>query len=470
MFLTIKFGGEAVGTGKRIRGVADFLKDIDERGEDFVVVTSAMAGDTDELVSIAQKALESGTIEGKDLAKDLKRIRKKHIDACKVAIESEEILGDTTSVIEEMIEELEDVIKEIENHGELSDRLLDSVMSFGERLTAVILSGSLQDLGLSTKYLTGSEAGIVTDDNHLDADPIMDRTQRQVKNRLGGILDERVIPVITGFIASTKDGEITTMGRGSSDYTASLIGSILEVDEIWIMTDVDGIMTADPEIEPEAVVIGKLSYMEATEMSHFGAEVLNPKTIEPAMKKDIPVRVKNAFNPEREGTLIVHDSEKVEKIVKAITTTVEVSIVTVGGPSMIGTIGVAAEVLKTLEMAGIKVLMISQSSSQTNISFAIRRNDLKETLNILRKEFDNRHVDWRIQYDEKASIIATVGAGMKGTPGVAGRVFSTMGRNNINILMISQGSSELNISFAILEKDVFDAVRALHKEFNLGSS
>ncbi len=318
--------------------------------------------------------------------------------------------------------------------------------------------------------MTGSDAGIVTDGNHLDADPIMDKTHRQVEEKLGNLLDDGIVPVITGFIAKTVEGEVTTMGRGSSDYSASLIGSILGVDEIWIMTDVDGVMTADPEMEPEARVIDKLSYMEATEMSHFGAEVLNPKTIEPAMREGIPVRVKNAFDLEKEGTLIVHDSEKVEKIVKAITTTAKVSIVTVGGPSMIDTSGVAAEVLKTLEKSGIKILMISQSSSQSNISFAIRRNNLKETLNILRKEFDSRHVDWRIQYDEKASIIAVVGAGMKGTPGVAGRVFSTMGRNDINISAISQGSSELNISFAVLEEDVVDAVRALHEEFDLSSS
>ncbi len=469
MFLMIKFGGEAVGTGRRIRDVAEFLKNIEEDGKDFAVVTSAMAGDTDELVSIARKAAESAG--GDDfLVEGLENIREKHLGACREAIDDEKILSVTVDGIEDIIEELEKVLREVESRGELSDKLLDSVMSFGERLKAVILSGALQDLDLSTRYLTGSDAGIVTDDNHLDADPIMDKTYRQVEGRLENILGKGVIPVITGFIASTEEGEVTTMGRGSSDYSASLIGSILGVDEIWIMTDVDGIMTADPKIEPGAIVIDKLSYMEATEMSHFGAEVLNPKTIEPAMSEDIPVRVKNAFNPEEEGTLIVHDSKKVEKIVKAITTTVEVSIVTVGGPSMIGTSGVAAEVLKTLEKAGIKVLMISQSSSQTDISFAISRNNLKDTLNILRKEFDSRHVDWRIEYDENASIIATVGSGMKGTPGVAGRVFSTMGKNDINISAISQGSSELNISFAVLEEDVVDAVRALHEEFTLSSS
>ncbi len=467
MFFTIKFGGETVGTGERIRNMAQFLKNRRNKSDDFVVVTSAMAGDTDELVSVAREVICKDSHS--QISEMVKNISEKHISACREAINDQEILSETIAIVEEEIRELEKVLEEIEDREEFSPSLQDLIMSFGERLTAPILSGAIRDLGLSSESLTGFEAGIVTDDNHLDADPLIEKSSRQIRERLGKKLDEDVIPVVTGFIASTEKGEITTMGRGSSDYSASLIGSVLGADEIWIMSDVDGIMTADPEIESEARVIDRLSYLEATEMSHFGAEVLNPKTIEPAMNEDIPVRVKNAFEPEKEGTLIVHKSEKVGKIVKAVTATRKVSVVTVGGPSMIGTSGVAAEVLETLEEAGIKVLMISQSSSQTNISFAINRDDLKETLTVLRREFESRHVDWRIDFDEKASIVSTVGAGMKGTPGVAGRVFSTMGKNNVNILMIAQGSSELNISFAIEEKDAEKAVRVLHKEFNLSS-
>ncbi len=467
MFLTIKFGGETVGNGQRVRNMARFLKDRKDRGDDFVVVTSAMAGDTDELLSAAREVIgEDGEA---DISGILDRIKEKHVTACRDAIENREIVSRTIDDVEKEIRELGKIFEEIEDRKELSPSLQDLIMSFGERLTAPILSGALRDFGLSTDCLTGFEAGIVTDDNHLDAHPLLEKTRRQIEERLGDRIEEGVVPVVTGFIASTEDGEITTMGRGSSDYSASLIGSVLGADEIWIMSDVDGIMTTDPEIEPEARVIDRLSYLEATEMSHFGAEVLNPKTLEPAMDENIPVRVKNAFDAEEEGTLIVSKSEKIQEIVKSITATLKVSVVTVGGPSMIGTIGVAAEVLKTLEEAGIKVLMISQSSSQTNISFVVKRDQLKETLSVLRKEFEDRHVDWRIDLDEKASIIAVVGAGMKGTPGVAGRVFSTMGENGVNILMIAQGSSELNISFAVEEEDAEDAVKALHREFGLGS-
>jgi aspartate kinase len=274
--------------------------------------------------------------------------------------------------------------------------------------------------------------------------------------------------VVTGFVAGTAKGTVTTLGRGGSDYSASIVGAALKADEIWIMTDVDGIMTADPKIEPRAKVIDVISYLEATELAYFGAKVLHPKTIQPAMELDIPVRVRNASKPEKEGTLIVRKSERSVKIVKAITASKNVSLITVGGAGMIGVPGVAAAVFDILGQNGVSVLMISQSSSQANISFAVERKDLDAALNSLRRGFSERHCDWTIEFDRDVSIIATVGAGMKGMPGVAARVFNTIGRNKINILMIAQGSSELNISFATNEHDAVKAVRALHGEFLSG--
>lgn len=463
MFLTIKFGGDTVSTGERIRNNVRFLNKRKGRGDELVVVTSAMRGVTDELLRLAGKATSK---EG-HWHERLEELLERHVSAAGIAIEDGEILSETVEALKNELRGLEGALSKIENRDELTDRLTDLVLSYGERMTVPLLAGALADMGVSTESLTGYEAGIVTDENYLDADPILNVSRDRVSERLNELLDEGKVPIVTGFVAATEKGEVTTMGRGSSDFSASLIGSALDVDEIWIMTDVQGIMTADPAMEPNARVIDQLSYLEATELSHFGAEVLNPKTIRPAMDRDIPVRVKSAFDPSGEGTLIVHRSEKVERIVKAITTTKEVSIVTVGGPSMIGTIGVAAEVLATLEREGINVLMISQSSSQTDISFAVERKELKNTLSALQEEFESRHVDWRMSFDQEASLVSAVGAGMKGTPGVAGRIFSTMGRNDINVLMISQGSSELNISFAVEEKAVVDAVRTLHEEFHL---
>lgn len=470
MLLVIKFGGETIKDGKRVKNAAKFVVERHRKGYKLVVVTSAISNMTDQLIDIAQKITRARGSPKRLISDFLKRVSKKHFRICRVVIGDKNTLLQTTRAIKNELHGLERTLMDIVHRGELSPRLQDLVMSFGERLSAPILAGAIQTLGVSSWHLTGLEAGIITNGRHLEARPLLDQTRRLIRRRLKEALKGGDIPVVTGFVAGTKDGVITTLGRGGSDYSASLIGSALGVDEIWIMTDVDGIMTTDPKIESDAKVVHEISYLEATELAYFGAQVLHPKTIEPAMDLDIPVRIKNAFNLGDPGTLVVRKSRKIKRIVKAITASREVAIVTVGGPSMVGAPGVAAEVFHILEKAGVKVLMISQSSSQANISFIVERKDLKPTLQVLRSEFAKRRIDWNIDYDEKASVIATVGAGMRGTPGVAARVFNTMGLNDVNILMISQGSSELNISFAISEKDVIKAVRALHAEFNLNKA
>ena len=469
MRFVIKFGGGPVKDGKSIRKAAELVVDRYKKRDKLVVVTSAMAGVTDELLAIARKLVEPRANSKQLIPKFMERISDKHFRACRVAITDKDTLNRTTRMVKDTLDGLERVLTGISFLGELSPRSQDLVLSFGERLSAPILAGAIGSLGVPSQHLTGFEAGILTDDRHTEARPLFEETRKIVQKRLNKIIAARGIPVVTGFIAGTEDGVITTLGRGGSDYTASILGASLGVDEIWIMTDVDGIMTADPKIEPSAKVIEVISYLEATELAYFGAKVLHPKMIAPATELDIPVRVRNALKPEHEGTLIVRKLKRIEGIVKSITASENVSLITVGGAEMIGAPGVAATVFDILGRAGIKVLMISQSSSQANISFAVDRKDLGAALRSLRGEFAKRHIDWSIAYDRNASVIATVGAGMKGTPGVAARVFNTMGRNRINILMIAQGSSELNISFAVDERDAVRAVRALHREFRLGA-
>jgi aspartate kinase len=467
MRLVIKFGGVPVKNGKSIRKAAELVVDRCKKRDKVVVITSAMVGITDELSTVARKLTEPRTNSKQLISEFMKRVSDKHFKACRAAIAEKDILYRTTRTVRNTLENLQRVLTGISYLGELSPRSQDLVLSFGERLSAPILAGAIESLGVQSKYLTGLEAGILTDDHHTEARPLLEKTHKLVRQRLDKILTAEV-PVVTGFIAGTEDGTITTLGRGGSDYTASILGASLGVDEIWIMTDVDGIMTADPKAEPNAKIIEIISYLEATELAYFGAKVLHPKTIEPAMELDIPVRVRNAFKLEHEGTLIVRKPKHIEGIVKAITASKNVSLITVGGAGMIGAPGVAATVFDILGQAGIKVLMISQSSSQANISFAVDRKQLDAALRALRTEFTERHVNWSISCDRNASVIAAVGAGMKGIPGVAARVFNTMGRNQINILMIAQGSSELNISFAISAADTTRAVRALHQEFELG--
>jgi len=285
-----------------------------------------------------------------------------------------------------------------------------------------------------------------------------------VRTTLGPRLKE-IVPVVTGFIAGDSKGRITTLGRGGSDYTAAILGAALEADEIWIWTDVDGILTTDPRLVEDAKIIKEISYIEAMELAYFGAKVLHPKTIEPAMEKGIPVRVKNSFKPEVPGTAIVKDQEKSSDIVKAISVKGNAVLLTVSGVGMIGVPGVAARVFKALADEKVNILMISQGSSEANISMVIDKGDIDNAVRALKEEFIGANIVRDVHYNEDVSIIAVVGAGMKGTKGVAARVFRAVAEAGVNVLMIAQGSSEVNISFVVGSEDAKEAAKALHREF-----
>lgn len=464
----VKFGGVPVKDGESILNDAKLVVSRHRKGDQVVVVTSAMAGVTNQLLEIAHKLIDSQANPKQQIPDFMKHISVKHFQACQAAIKNSDVLNRTTRTVKETLDVLERALTGISYLGELSPRSQDLILSFGERLSAPILAGAIESLGVPSRHMTGFEAGLVTDDHYTEARPLTDKIRKLAKQRLNKILAAKEVPVVTGFIAGTEDGIITTLGRGGSDYTASILGAALDADEIWIITDVDGIMTADPKVEPNARVIKVISYIEATELAYFGAKVLHPKMIRPAMDSNIPVRVLNAFKPDHEGTLIIKEPNHIEGIIKSITMSKNVSLITVGGAEMIGVPGVAATVFDILGQSGIKVLMISQSSSQADISFAVDRKDVDVALRALRAEFEKRNIDWNIDCERNVSVIAAIGAGMKGTPGVAARVFSTIGRNKINILTIAQGSSELNISFTVDERDAVKVVRALHGEFRLG--
>jgi len=462
----MKFGGTSVADGSRIKNVASLIKGFHNDKNEIVAVVSALSGVTDELEKEAKRASEKGDVAEIDLF--IKKLAKRHHDAVKESIDDTEI---AKKVIEELNLELDDLRKSlisISHLRELTDRSHDYVSSFGERLSAPILSGAMRSMGQDSVSLTGGKAGIVTDSNFKNARPLFDITNDKVRKCLLPLIKARKVPVVSGFIAVDKNGVITTLGRGGSDYTASIIGAAIDADEIWIWTDVDGIMTADPKIVPGARTLPVISYLEAMELSYFGAKVIHPKTIEPAIQKGIPVRVKNTFNPSHPGTTIVKDHEEIKDIVKAVTIIKNVALINVSGAAMVGTPGVAARVFTTLAKADVNIMMISQGSSEANISIVVDETGLHKAINALKAEF-REDVVKSITHDENVCAIAVVGAGMAGTPGVAGRVFSAMGRVGANVRMISQGSSEVNISFVIDEKDVEKAVIALHDEFNLGA-
>jgi aspartate kinase len=274
--------------------------------------------------------------------------------------------------------------------------------------------------------------------------------------------------VITGFIAATWEGTTTTIGRGGSDYTATIVGASIGADEVWIWTDVDGLMTTDPNIIPKAKRIPEVSFAEAIEMAVLGAKSMHPRALEPAMESDIPVRIRNTFNPENPGTLIVKQ-QKIEPggIVKALNIVKDVAMITVGGAGMVGTPGTAAKIFDVLGRNGINILMISQSVSETNISIIIKKSQLKKAVFGLETVLSGKGIVREITAEGDVCIIAAIGAGMKGTPGVAAKIFDAVARRGINIRMIAQGSSELNISFVVKDAQSLEAAKVLHEEFKL---
>ncbi|MBI2184868.1 MAG: aspartate kinase [Thaumarchaeota archaeon] len=462
----MKFGGSSVADGAKISHVAELVKK-HLHGNQVVLVSSAMDGMTDHLIELAEMGLKGKESQVKD---EIEKIRKRHSEAAESAIPVEAFRHGALSTVSTLLYDLERALNGISILRELSPRSKDYVLSFGERLLVPILRGALQARGVTSRDFSGGEAGIVSDENFGDARPLMNVTRMQVQKRLTPLLEEGIIPVIAGFTAVTQHGDIVTLGRGGSDNTATILGACLDADEVWIWTDVDGIMTADPKVVKNAKVIPQLSYAEASEMTVFGAKAMHPRALEPIIEPHIPVRIKNTFSPSAEGTLIGVDQQVSSgSVAKAVARVSDVGIVSVGGTGMVGLPGTAGRVFEVLGKQGVNILMISQSVSESNITMVVRRNSIQKAVNALEIGLLSKGEVKEVSYEDDVSIVALIGSAMRGTPGVAARVFKAIADAGINVIMIAQGSSELNISFAVNEKDGVEAVRALHDEFKLGS-
>ncbi len=458
----MKFGGSCVRCGETIRKSAEIVKQYSDRGGPVVAVVSAMAGVTDELAETL-KAAERG--EEREVEKFSEKLREKHLEACGKAIRSRAIREEVWSAEEEEINELRKLLSVIAYLREVTPRVMDYALSFGERLSTRIFWGALMDLGLKAEYLRGWEAGIVTNDNFGAARPLTTITYREVKKKLIPLLEKGVIPVVAGFIAATPDGVVTTLGRGGSDYSATIIGAALNADEIILWKDVEGVMTADPKLVSDAKTVPRMSYDEVVELAYFGAQVIHPSALEPASKGNIPIRVKSLFNPAAEGTLITRSAEG--PTVKALTMIRDSAIILAGGAETLEPSTMALKILDIMHRLGIRVLMLSQASSQANISIAIPEKDLDKVLRAIRSAFAPDEI--RLEPERRVCVIAVIGSGMRGKPGVAAKIFNAVAEKGINIRMIAQGSSELNISFAVKEEDGVKALRALHDEFGLNA-
>jgi aspartate kinase len=469
MRLIMKFGGTSLSDGERVRNAAKLIAKYAKEGNKIAVIVSAMGDTTDELINACESA---GRKNQKSISKFILSTSQRHMEALRKAVKNKTVQNKVARTIKTTLNELENVLTGIAYLGEVTAKTRDYVLSFGERLSAPIMWGALSDLELKSEWYTGKDAGIVTDSNFGNANPLMKVTRHEVKEKLEPQLEKNIIPVITGFIAADQDGAVTTLGRGGSDYTATLIGSALGADEIWIWTDVDGLMTADPKIEVSARTILTLSFPEAMEMAYFGAKTMHPRALETAMQDGINVRIRNTFNPNNPGTLIIKEIEEVkaDQVVKAVSLIRKVSMITVSGAGLVGAPEIAAKLFELLGKNDINILMISQGSSQANISFVTQRDLTDKAVSVLESSLLGGGLIREITSEDDVCVVALVGAAMKGTPGVAARIFNTLGREKINIRMIAQGSSELNISLVIKETDGEKAVRALHKEFNLAKN
>src|SRR3989449_1801267 len=346
---------------------------------------------------------------------------------------------------------------------------MDTLASLGELMSAALMAGILRAQGSPAEAVDATEL-IVTDDNFGNATPLFAETNAKTRQRHAALRHRGVIPVVTGFRGATQDGTCTTLGRGGSDYSATIIGAALDADEVWIWSDVDGVMTADPRLVPGARIIPEISYREAIELSFFGAKVLHPKTIQPVMKKKIPVWIKNSFNPSCPGTKIGSSAANGKPGVKAITSVSKADLITISGKDTLSFAQLAAKVFASLSQEEIATLMVTQSSADNVLCFAVHNADLKRVKTKLEKVFELEMLhDYMaaLEVMPHVAIVVAIGENMKGTPAIAGRAFGALGRRGINIIAIAQGSSELSISFAVKSADVKEAVNAIHEEFAL---
>jgi len=460
MRLLMKFGGTSVADAQCIRRVVDILEKHHKAGDELAVVVSAQRGVTDQLIEITGK-LPTAKDETA-IAPLIQALGKRHMTTLEGA--APDYVAETGSVIEERLISLQNILLAVYNLQELTPRSKDYIVSFGERLLAPIIGAALRQRGIPSTVMDGCEAGILTTLQHGESNALPESDDR-IKKRMGPLL-EKEIPIIMGFMGCTKSGIVTTLGRSGSDYSASIIGAGIDADEIWIWTDVDGIMTCDPRVINDARVMHSLSYSEVMELSYFGAKVMHPRSIEPAMRKNILVRVKNTFNPSHPGTVIVRNGQPDNRIVKALTYIDKVAAININGAQMIGRPGVAKAIFSILADHEVNVMMISQGSSEANISLIVDEAHLNTAVHAL-SDLVKQGIVREVTHNHEVCAVAVVGAGMAGAPGTGGRIFTALGKNRVNVMMISQGSSEANISFVVSQQDGARAVRVLHDEFRL---
>ncbi len=459
----IKFGGTSISTHDDIKNISKFLHKISKKNK-VIVVCSAIDGVTDDLLQISelvQKGKKQSAI------KLVEKIIKKHKIIASKCITNLQIRKKLLSKLVIDFKELEELLHGMLLLGEVTPRSLDYLISFGERLSIKIISFAIEDSKIKSVSFSGNEVGIVTDSNFGESRPLMDTTRLRISKTIEPLLAKKIIPVIGGFTGADQHGSITTFGRGGSDYTATIIAACVNSDEVWLMSDVEGLMTADPKTVKTAKLLEEVSYIEAMEMAQFGAKQIHPRTFEPLTDKKIPMRIRSSFNFENQGTTVTHSpNSSTKKTVKCVSAIRNTGLIDVHGGDMVGAPGTAAKIFSTLAKIGVNVMMISQNPSESSISIIVKKTDLDNAVNSLEMNLLGKIIK-KVEVTPDVAIVALIGSGMRGTVGVASKIFSSIAEKNVNVVMIAQGSSELNLAFVVKESDCDDAVKALHEKFEL---
>ena len=460
MRIVMKFGGSLLNDEIKVINVTNIIKSYFASGNEIIVIISALDGVTDKILNLCSNVKK---INKKIINEFIIDLELTHINLVEKIITKLENKKEILQIISSLLNEFKEILVGISLLGEMTPKSRDYLVSFGERLSTPIISFILNDIGLKSVFFNGKEVGILTDSNYGDAKPLMDTTKFRVRHNLEPLLKDKYIPVITGFIASDQNGNITTIGRGGSDYSATIIAASINANEVWLWSDVDGLMTADPQIVKEAITLTEISFSEALELSMFGPKYMHPRALEPVMDSNVIVRIRNAKNLKNNGTAIIQNPLNY-KIVKSITAIKNIALIDVSGGGLIGYPGTAAKIFESLARNLVNIIMISQTPSESSISIIVKRSDLDKAITTLELNFLGKLIK-RIDVNDTVAIIAVVGSGMRGIKGVAGRTFSAVAKKNINVIMIAQGSSELNLAFVIDEKNCEEAVKVLHKEF-----
>ncbi len=450
----MKFGGGCLKNSEDFLNVCKIIKSEKER---LAVVLSAVFGVTD----LLNEAIHNALISEKKINETVGRVQKIHFQICKESIKNEETRKRVQREIEQRVERLRKNLYGVSFTSEITDSLKAMILSYGERLSAFLLAGVLNDQGIPSRAFESDKLGILTDESYDNATAVLPKVKENLRKKLLPYLKKEITPVICGYFGCTPSGKISLFGRNGSDYSASVVAYALNVSSLEIWKDVDGFMTADPKIVNSARMLNKLSYNEAAELSYFGAKILHPRTVEPISAKKIPILIKNLKEPEKRGTLVIHEKEEWENVIKSVTYNKQISILRIYGAGVGYKPGIISEIGGKLSDKKINIYSII--TSQTCINLIIDRNDSDRSYRCL-KPLEGGVIE-KIEKEEGMALIAVVGEGISKRKGIAGRVFSAVAREGVNIEMMSGGASDVAYYFIVKEDCIEKVINAVHSEF-----